>query len=70
VLTNDKDFGELVYREGKASQGIVLMRLQSEDGVQKAGEVARILPSMEDRLTGHFAVVTEGRVRLRPLRRI
>ncbi len=70
VLTNDKDFGELVYREGKVSRGIVLMRLEAEDGLDKAAHVTRILAAIEQRLPGHFAVLREGRVRLRPLRRL
>lgn len=70
VLTNDKDFSELVYREGRVAQGIVLLRLATENGIEKAERFAAILPSIEKRLPGHFAVLTEQRVRLRPLRQI
>ena len=30
LITNDKDFGELVYREGHPHRGIVLLRLEDE----------------------------------------
>lgn len=69
VLTNDKDFGEMAYRENRASAGIVLLRLEAQDGAEKAARLAHILPAIEERLPRHFAVVTERRVRMRPLRR-
>ena len=70
LLTNDKDFGELVYREGRAAEGILLLRLGADDGGEKALHVIRVLPTIEQRLPGHFAVLSEDRVRLRPLRRL
>jgi len=69
LLTNDKDFGQLIYREGRVSEGIVLLRFETQDGVEKAAILDRILPTLEPRLRGHFAILTEQRVRLRPLRR-
>jgi len=68
LLTNDKDFGELVYRTGELSTGLVLLRFAAEKGPQKASLLAGILPQIEQQLQGHFAVVTEKRIRLRPLR--
>ena len=67
LLTNDKDFGELVFRLRQSANGIVLLRLGTEDGEEKAARLTEILPHIEARLAGHFAVVTEGGVRLRPL---
>jgi predicted nuclease of predicted toxin-antitoxin system len=69
LLTNDKDFGEMAYRRGQAAAGILLLRYLTQDGADKAARLARILPAMEDRLVGRFAVVNENRVRMRPLRR-
>ena len=69
LLTNDKDFSELVYREGRVSAGIVLLRFQSRSGPEKAAHLSAILTRLADRLPGHFAVVSEERVRLRPIRR-
>jgi predicted nuclease of predicted toxin-antitoxin system len=70
LLTNDKDFGEMAYRENRASAGILLLRLEAQDGAEKAARLSRILPLIENRLVGHFAVVTEARVRVRPLRHL
>ncbi len=68
LITNDRDFGELVYRESRASKGILLLRFLTEDGRKKAAGLADLLPRIEPRLPGHFTVVTEDSVRLRPLR--
>ena len=67
LLTNDKDFGELVFRLHRLATGIVLLRLGTEEGIEKAARFIDILPSIEAQLPGHFAVVTEERVRLRPV---
>ena len=37
LLTNDKDFGELVFRQRKLNQGIVLIRLSGFSHVKQAG---------------------------------
>lgn len=43
LVTCDKDFGELVYRQGRASHGVVLARLTTScTGFLKAGTVARV----------------------------
>lgn len=70
LLTNDRDFGELVYREGRVTEGIVVLRLETQDGLEKARRLMEILPSLEERLPEHFAILTHQRVRLRPLRRL
>lgn len=36
VVTNDKDFGELVFRQGRAHHGVVLLRLHGLDADKKA----------------------------------
>ena len=67
IITNDRDFGEMAFRGNRASEGIVLLRFDAQSGPQKASLLCRILPQVEHRLAGSFAVITESRVRLRPL---
>ncbi len=67
LITFDKDFGELVFHRGaKASQGIVLFRILQPSAAAVAERVAQILASRND-WSGHFSVVEESAVRLRPL---
>lgn len=67
IMTFDKDFGELAFRKRlSAASGIILFRLQASDPGAAAQIVVDSLGARED-WAGHFAVVTEGRVRLVPL---
>lgn len=63
LITNDKDFGEQVYREHKPHHGIVLLRLEDERAVSKKEVLQRLLNSYADRLPDHFVVVAEKGVR-------
>jgi predicted nuclease of predicted toxin-antitoxin system len=67
LLTQDKDFGELAFRRRlPAGSGIMLFRLS---GPNPDADAARMLDALDIRSdwTGHVAVVTDDRVRMRPL---
>ena len=68
LVTNDKDFGELVFRNGLASAGIVLVRLGRERTAPKVESVRELVRTHLELLPGHFTVLGESRVRRRPLR--
>jgi len=63
LITNDKDFGEQVYRERKPHHGIVLLRLEDERAKSKIEVLKRLLNSHADSLPEQFVVVTEKSVR-------
>ena len=65
LLTEDKDFGELVYREKKRSRGVLLLRLEGLSADEKAGIVERTLKKYQSDLIGGFSVVTSKDVRVR-----
>ncbi len=65
LLTADKDFGELVYRQGRAVPGIVLIRLAGVPAVEKQATVSEVVANHESELPGAFTVVTPGMVRIR-----
>lgn len=67
LLTNDKDFGELVYLQGKNSAGIILMRFVSEKSSLKVKSIAYLINNYSDSLEGHFTVIDEAKVRIRKL---
>jgi len=67
IVTFDKDFGELAVRSGlPATSGVVLFRLS---GASPQDDNARVLAVLESRSdwSGHLAVVTGERIRMRPL---
>jgi predicted nuclease of predicted toxin-antitoxin system len=65
LLTADKDFGELVFRQGLVHSGVVLLRLAGLANVTKAEIVAEICREHTAELTGAFSVVSPGQVRIR-----
>lgn len=67
LLTHDKDFGELAYRRRLPAQcGVVLLRLS---GASREADNRRALSALTSRSDweGHFSVVTDDRIRMRPL---
>jgi predicted nuclease of predicted toxin-antitoxin system len=63
LITNDKDFGEKIYRQDWSHRGVVLLRLDDERAVIKIDALRRLLAGYADRLADHYVVVTETRVR-------
>jgi predicted nuclease of predicted toxin-antitoxin system len=63
LITNDKDFGERIYRERRPHRGVVLLRLDDERAAVKIDTIRRLLASYSDRLADHYVVVTEERIR-------
>jgi predicted nuclease of predicted toxin-antitoxin system len=63
LVTNDKDFGEKVYRERRLHKGVVLLRLEDERASVKIEIIRRLLTRYADKLSGHFVVVSESSVR-------
>ncbi|MCS6852763.1 MAG: DUF5615 family PIN-like protein [Gemmataceae bacterium] len=67
LLSFDKDFGELAFRSGlPATCGVVLFRFAPVSPEFVAKRVVTILAGTMP-WVGHFAVVEETRIRLRPL---
>ena len=67
VVTHDKDFGELAFRSQlPASGGVILCRLAGSDRDTDNERILQALQSRSD-WPGHFSVVTDDRIRMRPL---
>ena len=67
ILTFDKDFGELAFRLGlEASAGVILFRV-TLSSPHSAAAIAVAALATPRTWTGHFAVVEDDRVRIRPL---
>jgi predicted nuclease of predicted toxin-antitoxin system len=63
LITNDKDFGDKVYRERYPHRGVVLLRLADERATNKIATIQRLLAGYAAQLADHFVVVTETHVR-------
>lgn len=65
LLTADKDFGELVFRQGRVHGGVVLIRLAGLESSQKADTVCRAFRQHGAEFLGTFSVISAGLVRIR-----
>ena len=67
LLTEDKDFGELVYRLQKPTCGVVMLRFDEADHAHKLSRLRELLENSADRLPGAFVVLEANKTRIRPL---
>jgi len=65
LLTLDKDFGELVFRQGLVHAGVVLIRLSGLQTSTKARIVASALQMHGVELLDSFSVIAPGSIRVR-----
>jgi predicted nuclease of predicted toxin-antitoxin system len=64
LLTEDKDFGQLVYADQRATAGVVFLRFPAATRKQIAHDVLQLVRRSGQRLAGRFVVLQPGRVRL------
>ena len=65
VITQDKDFGELVFRLRQAHYGVILIRLHGYTPVVKAQMTTAVLLKHRDELTEAFTVIQPNAIRIR-----
>ena len=65
LLTEDKDFGELVFRQGLVHTGVVLVRLAGLSPQAKSTIISTVFANHENELLEAFSVISPGRVRIR-----
>jgi predicted nuclease of predicted toxin-antitoxin system len=64
LITEDRDFGELVYAHGHSSAGVILVRLHSGLRRNKPAVVLEAVTRLGPRLRQAFTVIEAGRVRV------
>jgi len=67
LLTMDKDFGDLAFRDRLTSYGIVLLRLGDMPLADRLARLERAWASVEAHSIGKFVVITPNKIRLRDL---
>jgi predicted nuclease of predicted toxin-antitoxin system len=65
LLTADRDFGELVFRQGRVTTGVILLRLSGLSPARKAEIVNVALAAHGNAMEHAFTVITPGAVRIR-----
>ena len=65
LVTNDKDFGEHIYRGAERHSGVLLLRPHDDRASTKAHLAISVVRAHGELLLGNFTVATERRVRVR-----
>jgi predicted nuclease of predicted toxin-antitoxin system len=64
LITEDRDFGELVYARGRQSAGVIFVKFHSRARRAKPAAVLEAVVKLGARLQDAFVVVEPGRVRI------
>lgn len=63
LITNDKDFGEKIYREKRPHKGVILLRLQNQRSIIKIEVLEKLLRKYCNQLADNYIVVSETKIR-------
>ena len=64
LLTEDRDFGRLVFVSRAACAGVIFIRFPSRRRITLAKEVLQVVRKQADKLPGSFVVLQPGQVRI------
>ena len=64
LLTEDKDFGRLVYSHGQETLGVIFLRFPTFAHKQISRDVLDLVKLQGERLVGSFITVQPGRIRI------
>jgi len=67
LITSDKDFGELVFRQHLVSYGVVLVRLSGLSTELKSNIVSSTISNHKKEILGNFTVISQNRIRIRKI---
>ena len=64
LITNDKDFGELIFKMNKEHKGVILLSLENESPENKILVLSKLLESYSEKLANNFTVVSEKSIKI------
>lgn len=64
LITSDKDFGEMIFKNQKKHKGIILIRCHPNNFKQKIVVLTKLLANYSDKLEKNFVVLTNENVRI------
>ena len=65
LITLDKDFGEMVFRQNMLTSGVILLRLSGLDIENKAIITADAIEKYQKEIKNNFVVITSDNIRIR-----
>ncbi|MCX6030188.1 MAG: DUF5615 family PIN-like protein [Chloroflexi bacterium] len=68
IITQDNDFGALVYRSGKPHSGVLLLRMPDATRQERTTTLLWLLDHYAAAISGHFSVFQNDQLRIRSSR--
>jgi len=68
LVTEDKDFGELVYRLKKPAYSVILLRFHPLEKIKKKLQMSHLAENYSSKMPGNFVVADTEKIRIRALR--
>jgi len=65
LITEDKDFGELVFRLRKPNHGVILLRLGGVTINERNNKLLEVLQKFNGKFTRKFTVITSDKIRIK-----
>lgn len=66
LITEDRDFGEMIVRQRLRVHGVVLLELDRLSSAAEARYVAAVVSANTEKLAGNLIVIEPGRIRVWP----
>ena len=67
LITNDKDFGDLIFRYKKPSSGVIFLRLKIDFPEHRIKVLLTLIKKLGTKLNKKFIVASEDRIRIKKL---
>lgn len=64
LITEDKDFGQLVFAHCRISSGVIFLRYPSTVRLQFSREIVKSVKRHGDKLSDTFTVIQPGKIRI------
>lgn len=67
LITEDRDFGEMIFRQKIDLRGVILLELVRLSNAAAAARVREIVEAHMNKLDGNLLIIELARIRLRPM---
>lgn len=64
LITNDKDFGELVFRQRRSLVGVILLRAKGQRTRDKIKLLGSLLADHQGKIAGSLIVLSKDKIRI------
>lgn len=64
VITNDKDFGDLVFQKKMPHTGVILLRLQNDSSKNRIAALEKLFEAHFHELQDNFTVISDVGIRI------